>query len=150
MKKIIIIIVIVLATLGLGVILFVQSNKNQPAEADVISLNGIHWHANLAIYIKGQKQEIPTDIGIGAVHKPFHTHDTTGELHLEFQGKVTKQDTALKKFFENWDKTFTTNCIFDSCNSDQGKVKFLVNGKENMEFENYQAKDKDNLEIRYE
>ncbi len=150
MKKIIIIIVIVLAALGLGVILFMQDAKNQPTQGDVISETGIHWHANLAIYIKGQKQEIPTDIGISAVHKPFHTHDTTGELHLEFQGKVTKQDTALNKFFENWGKIFTANCIFDSCNSDQGKIKFLVNGKENTEFESYQVKDKDNLEIRYE
>lgn len=150
MKKIIIIALIVLAVMGLGLVLFVQSEKSQPDESGILSTNGLHWHAQLAIYIKGEKIPVPKDIGIGMVHDPFHTHDDTGELHLEFEGKVTKQDTELRRFFKNWNKTFTANCIFEFCNSEQGKVKFLVNGQENTEFENYRAKDKDNLEIRYE
>ncbi|MBI3231843.1 MAG: hypothetical protein HYZ51_02055 [Candidatus Doudnabacteria bacterium] len=150
MKKIIIIIVIVVATLGLGVILFTQSEKTQPEAGDVISKNGMHWHAKLAVFIKGQQQSVPKDIGIGTVHKPFHTHDDTGELHLEFSGLVTKQDTKLSQFFKNWNKVFNSNCIFEFCNSQEGKVQFLVNGQENKESDNYEVKDKDNLEIRYE
>lgn len=150
MKKTIIIIVIVLAVLGLGVILFLQDAKNQPVQGDIISETGIHWHANLAIYIKGEKREIPTDVGLGVVHDPFHTHDTTGQLHLEFNSRVTRQDTKLKEFFDNWNKAFNSNCIFEYCSGPEGRVKFLVNGQENQQFENYEVKDKDNLEIRFE
>ncbi len=139
-----------MAALGLGVILFMQDAKNQPAQGDVLSQNGLHWHAQLAVYVKGQKQELPNNIGLGAVHEPFHTHDNTGEIHLEFGGVVTKQDTQLKKFFANWNKQFSSNCIFEFCNGQEGTVKLLVNGQENQEFENYEVKDKDNIEIRYE
>ena len=150
MKKIIIIVVIVVATLGLGVILFMQSENSQPQQGDVISKNGMHWHAKLAMFVKGQQQPVPKDIGIGVKHEPFHTHDDTGELHLEFQGLVTKKDTELNKFFGNWNKTFNSNCVFEYCNGSEGTVKFMVNGQENKEFENYQVKDGDKIEIRYE
>ena len=150
MKKIFIISAIVIAVLGLGALLFIQGERSQPAQGDAISETGIHWHADLAIYIKGQKQTVPKDIGIGIVHKPFHTHDGTGQLHLEFGGKVTKEDIKLKKFFENWNKTFSNNCIFEHCNGSEGKVKFLVNGKENSEFENHEVQDGEKLEVRFE
>lgn len=117
---------------------------------DIISRQGLHWHPELAIYIKGQKQEIPADIGIGAIHKPIHTHDSTGTIHMEMEGLVTKEDSKLSKFFEIWDKTFNSSCILEFCNGSEGTVKMTVNGQENKDYENYLMKDKDKIEIRYE
>lgn len=119
-------------------------------EDDIISRSGIHWHPELSIVIKGQKQEISANVGLGAVHQTFHTHDTSGVLHLEQQDLVTKKDILLGRFFKIWGKEFNRSCIFDSCNGSGGKVAMLVNGKENTEFENYLTKDQDKIEIRYE
>lgn len=110
-------------------------------ESDIVSKTGLHWHPELAMYVKGVTQEIPANIGIGAVHKPIHTHDASGTLHLEFQGLVRKQDITLGQFFKNWGtdmRSFGTN------------LKMTVNGKENAEYENYGMQDKDKIEIHYE
>lgn len=125
-------------------------SRPQAPVSDIISKNGIHWHPELTITVKGQKQEIPANIGIGVTHQPMHTHDATGVIHLEMAGRVTKDDIKLGKFFRIWDKQFNSNCVFDSCNGSDGKVKILVNGQENTEFENYQMQDKDKIEIIYE
>src|SRR5439155_9841839 len=57
---------------------------------DVVSKHGIHWHPELAIYIHGQKQTIPANLGIGRSYSTnkwydpmmqmtdVHTHDTSG------------------------------------------------------------------------
>lgn len=142
--------IVVLIAIPVGGLIWYASTRSPLPESDVISKTGIHWHAALAIIIKGNEQEIPTDIGIGAVHKPIHTHDATGEIHMEMQGLVTKQDILLGEFFKIWGKQFNSNCIFDSCNGSDGTVKLFINGNENIEFENYQMKDKDKIEIKYE
>lgn len=126
-----------------------ESATNVP-EDQIVSQNGLHWHPKLSIVIKGQQQEIAKDIGIGAIHQDLHTHDTSGTIHMEMQGLVTKDETRLSEFFRIWGKTFSANCIFDKCNGEDGRVKMLVNGKENSDFENYEMKDGDAIEILYE
>lgn len=126
-----------------------EKHPQNPASV-IISRNGIHWHSELSIYINGVEQEIPANIGIGARHQPIHTHDASGVIHLEFQGIVKKEDTALGKFFKTWSKQFNQNCIFDFCNNENKKIKMLVNGKENTEFENYRMQNNDKIEIRFE
>lgn len=119
-------------------------------QANMIAEDGIHWHANLSIMIKGEKQEIPANIGLGAVHNPIHTHETDGVIHLEFNGKVREQDTKLGVLFRNWNKQFSGECIFNSCNGAEGTVSMTVNGNKNTDFENYLMRDGDNIEIRFE
>ncbi len=116
----------------------------------VISNNGLHWHARLAIKIKGENRDIPANMGLGAVHNPIHTHDSTGEIHYEFGGTVREQDIKLKKFFDAWGKQFSSTCVLDRCNGPEGQVKMLVNGVPNNEFENYIPKNGDNIEIVFE
>ena len=170
MKKLI----LILALIAIGVIAIGLLSGNKPKTTannvsqtqqtrDIVSKDGIHWHPHLAIYIKGQKQEIPANIGIGKQYSSskwydpmmsmtdFHTHDTSGELHWEvMEGPVTKDHVTLKAFFEVWGKTFNSAQIFDYKNGSDGTVKMTVNGQPNTEFENYQVKDKDQIEIRYE
>ncbi len=117
-------------------------------ESDIISRETIHWHPELSIYIKGQIQEIPGNAGTASI---MHTHDATGMIHVHPKNKlVLKDDITLGNFFKLWGKKFSSTCIFDNCNSSEGKVNMTVNGEENTEFENYVMRDKDKIEVRYE
>ena len=113
--------------------------KNDP---NLISRSGLHWHPELAIFVKGgEKQEIPANLGIGTVHNPMHTHDSSGVIHLEFQGVVRKDNLKLGRFFEVWGKDFMELGV---------TVKMTVNGEEDTELQNYIMKDGDKIELRYE
>ena len=131
--------VVLLAIAGIFILPSPKSiDSNDPNE---VATNGLHWHPQLEIYVKGEKIEIPRNIGIGAVHESVHTHDDLPIIHLEFPGIVRKEDITLGKFFEVWGKdmrSFGTN------------MKMTVNGKENTEFENYVMRDGDKIELRYD
>lgn len=137
-----------------GGVFFLSKGSNSSVPSDqIVASNGLHWHPKLEIYIKGQKQEIPANIGIGAVHQKIHTHDEDtkdGVVHMEMQGVVTKDDTKLGNFFRIWGKEFSSTKLFDKINGADGTVKMTVNGQENKDFENYLMKDGDKIEIKYE
>lgn len=147
----------------LGVILTIAATSPQSTvkdtftgeENDIVSEQGIHWHPELAIYIKGEKQEIPANVGLGGAGpmgmEPLHTHDTTGQLHAEWQrGPIKKGHLKVARFFEGWKKPFTKDQILDSKTGEGGTVTMAVNGQPNTEFENYIMSDGDKIEIRYE
>ena len=142
--------VIVAIAVPLGGLIWYGATRPPTPESDIVSKKGLHWHPELTITINVKNQEIPANIGIGAVHQPIHTHDASGVVHMEIQGLVTKEDTKLGRFFKIWGKQFNSNCIFDYCNGADGNVKMFVNGKENTEFDNYLMQDKDKIEIKYE
>lgn len=136
------ILVFTVAIITGAVVLLTKPEPKIPPE-QIIAKNGLHWHPKLTIYIKGEKQEIPTDIGLGAVHQPIHTHKEDykdGVVHMEMSGVVTKEQTTLGNFFRIWGKDFNFG----------GNPKMTVNGKENMDLNNYLMKNGDNIEIRYE
>lgn len=134
------------STLGVAVIgslVWLVASQSKTLESDIVSRNGFHWHPELAIYVKGEKQEIPANIGIGAIHQPIHTHDDSGQgiIHMEFQGLIRKQDIALGQFFKNWSKDMR---------SFGANMQMTVNGKENIEYESYIMGDKDKVELRFD
>jgi hypothetical protein len=136
-----------------AVFLLSRGEQVNVPEDQIISRTGIHWHPRITILIKGEKQEIPADFGVGAVHSPIHTHaadSKEGILHLEMSGLVTKDETKLSKWFQLWGKEFNSNRLFDKTNGSDGTVKMFVNGQENTEFENYLMEDGDKIEVRYE
>lgn len=104
MKYILIFTFIVIAGV-IGYVFYSQLNSNQ---VDTISRNGIHWHPELEIYVKGEKVEIPQDVGLGVVHNPIHTHEDLPIIHLEFDGVVRKDDITLKQFFKVWGKDLSS------------------------------------------
>ena len=138
----------------IGISFLLTNNSSSPiTEEQIVSRNGLHWHPKLAVYIKGEKQEFSDSIGLGAVHQKMHTHAEDykdGVVHMEIEGLVTKDQTRLGNFFRIWGKEFNSTQLFDNKNSSEGTVKMAVNGKENKDFENYQMRDGDNIEIRYE
>ncbi len=150
-RRIFTIAVWVIVLIGVGGGLYAFSRRSSaPDESGVVSRSGLHWHSQLSLFIKGKRQEIPADIGIGIVHQPIHTHDTSGEIHMEFEGVVREDDLRLGALFRNWGKQFHSQCVLEHCNGTEGSVKMFVNGKENGEFERYIMRDKDKIEIRFE
>lgn len=118
-----------------------NTNVSTVDDPDVLSTNGIHWHSKLEIYVKGVKQDIPSGLGLLGVHRPMHTHDDVPTIHLEFPARVTRNDTKLGNFFEVWGKN----------PSDFGQiVTMTVNGESKTELMDYQMKDGDQIELRYE
>lgn len=123
----------------------------------------VHWHPKLTIYINGEKQVIPANVGLGSQYadSPFydpmmqmteiHTHATDGILHWELMhGAKSVDDLRLDNFFQVWGKTFNSECVFEYCNNDGKTAKMFVNGQPNSDYENYIVKDSDDIVIRYE
>ncbi|MDP3998652.1 MAG: hypothetical protein Q8P89_03485 [bacterium] len=148
--KIIVGIILATTLILVGAVFLFSGPQESIPEEQIVTRSGLHWHPKLEIFIKGQKQDIPGSIGLTPVERPIHTHEADGVIHLEFPGLVKKDDLKLGQFFKIWGKEFNSNCIFDKCNGEEGKVKMTVNGQENQEFENYSMRDADQIEIRYE
>lgn len=128
---------------AIGGLIWYAATRPPIPESDIVSRSGFHWHPELTIYVKGKKQEIPQNIGIGAVHQPIHTHDDSnqGIVHMEFQGMARKQDVTLGQFLKNWGKDI---------NSFGTNAKMTVNGEENLELENYVMQDKDKIDLYFD
>ena len=125
----------------------------------------IHWHPVVKIKIKGDNIVIPTigssgDFhGPGIIHQPVHTHDETGQLHLEMNSP-TPETMVLGFFFHNvWTQTFNGTCISDLrdpksgkilCNGPEGNLSMKVNGRCNYQFDRYIPQDLDNIMITFE
>ena len=148
------ILIIVLVCIGLLLGATWWSKNLQQKDPEIVSLNGMHWHPELEIYVKGEKVEIPTNIGVGTQYAGMsgydtgmqmtavHTHDATGVIHFEFpKGAVYKKDLTLGQFFKMWNKDF---------HSFGNNVSMTVNGKENTELDQYVMQDKDKIILRYE
>lgn len=155
----------------IGVIIAIAMNSPQQKSAssfqgsdnEIISQTGVHWHPELAIYIKGQKQGIPANIGIGTQYSSnkfydpmmkmtdVHTHDSSGQLHWEvMDGPVKKGHVKLSVFFGIWGKAFNKDQILDSKNGEGGTIKMTVNGQPNTDYEKNVIHDGDKIEIRFE
>ncbi len=141
------IVIIVTIVFAIGMIVWAKSMQstntsvNDTGDSNVLSTKGLHWHPELDIYVKGIKQEIPNGLGLVGGHKPMHTHDDVPIVHLEYPAKVTREDTRLGKFFTVWGKDFR----------EFGQdVTMTVNGEPNTEYENYEMKDGDKIELHYE
>lgn len=130
------------AVVLIGGLIMAYRSRPQIPESDIISRKGIHTHPELAIYVKGIKQEMPASLGVKpSFMAPVHTHEPNGVIHLEFQGLVQKKDIMLGQFFKSWGRDI---------NSFGTNMKMTVNGKENTDHGNYLMQDKDKIELRYE
>lgn len=108
---------------------------------DIVATNGLHAHPELEMYVKGEKVDIPQNVGLGAVHSPIHTHDDLPAIHLEFSGVVKEKDIKLSEFFKVWGKDI---------NSFGSNMQMTVNGENNTEFGDYVMKNGDKIVLRYE
>lgn len=125
----------------IGALSWYAATRPKTPESEIISRKGLHWHPELSIEAAGQRVEIPANLGIGVTHNPIHTHDTSGTLHLEMQGLVRRENLKLKEFFKVWGKDIES---FGS------NMRMTVNGQDNVEFGDYEMKDGDKIELKFD
>lgn len=142
----------------LGIIVWLFTLPRKPKSPTVKGKN--HIHATLAIMIDGVAVTIPGGIGLlpggGTTHIPgaqqvIHTHVENDQLHIESVtgGALHEDDTKVSTFFRIWGKEFNSTTILDKTTVAGGTLVFKVNGVENTDFQNYQMRDLDKLEIIY-
>ena len=171
MKKPIIILFIVIASVGFAYFLFLQEPGNKttveatgfkyvPKAADLLvnlkkadleplSTEGteFHIHQHLDIIINGENISIPANIGVGGSFiSPLHTHDTTGVLHVE---SPQKKDFKLSQFFTEWGLTFNNSCIFTYCENISHKLVVGLNGNKIDSAPDHILKPHDQISIWY-
>ncbi len=129
----------IIATLLIATFLLTQRGSGD--DPTVLASHGLHWHPSLEIYVRNEKIEIPQNIGLGAVHKPVHTHDDLPIIHLEFGGIVREGDIMLGEFFKNWGKDMR---------SFGGNVRMTVNGATSTDYERYIMRDGDIIKLYYD
>ena len=106
-----------------------------------------HIHPNLKIMINGQKQEIPTNIGVKTnCMNSLHTHDNSGVIHVE---SPEKRDFTLADFFAVWNKAYNKNQILDYKVDDNHLISQTVNGIEVQDYESTILRDNDKIVIYY-
>lgn len=119
--------------------------KAPTGEGDAVAA-GLHWHPELQIFVDGEKQQIPANIGLGGGgHQPIHTHTEDveqGVLHFEFGGVAYTGDLRLGNFFRIWGNK-DMQAAFGTLE------QMIVNGEENSEFGEYVVQSEDKIELHY-
>jgi hypothetical protein len=89
----------------------------------------IHAHQHLDLFIKGKAVSVPGMIGVNVPEQfisPVHTHDGTGEIHVE---SPTVQTYTIGQFFDIWGVRLSSKCIGAYCEDGRNSIKVFVNGK---------------------
>ncbi len=139
--------VLALLLVGGFYLLKADAEDSEAKDNGIIPSGPIHWHPELKIFINGDDIFIPTGIGLTGEHKPIHTHESDGTLHVENQ-YPSKKNMRLGYFFEVWEKEFSEECIFTYC-TDVGTLRMTVDDVENNEFDDYILQDGDKIVIEY-
>lgn len=96
-----------------------------------------HIHSHLSVFVDGEEQSIPADVGINAAcMAEVHTHDATGEIHIETPGRGGER--TLADFFAVWDQPLTRSGF---------EREITVNGQEASP--EYVFADGDEIEVRF-
>ena len=97
-----------------------------------------HIHPILKIFVDGQPEKITPDIGLSYdCEKVLHTHDDTGELHVESQDYRLY---TLGNFFEVWKKSFQREGF---------SLKATTDGQEIADPDRIILKDKEEIILNY-
>lgn len=107
----------------------------------------MHIHVKLQIIIDGSQEVIPANIGMSATcDKAVHTHDQTGEIHVE---SPVKYEFRLKHFFQIWGRPFTRDNILGNVADSTHTLNFRVNNQANLDYENLVLVDGQQIGIEY-
>jgi hypothetical protein len=87
-----------------------------------------HVHVALSIYVHGQQETVPAQIGLTPqLFAPLHTHDTSGTLHVE---SAAPYQFTLGQFFDVWGVRFTTSCVGGYCSNGEDQLRVYVDGQQ--------------------
>lgn len=108
------------------------ANADQAAErADLIGLPAegttMHEHANVQVFVHGEQQDVPTDIGVGDDIVSLHTHEPSGTVHMESQSIYP---FTLGEFFDVWGVRLNETCLGGHCEDDESTLRVFESGVE--------------------
>ena len=135
-----------------------SSNDPDPISQDCLNHDGLarHDHATLQIFINGEKEMIPTNVGImtdicnqeGEEMHAVHTHDSSGRLHIESNEDI---DIPIGVFFDIWGHHFDETGIFEYRVNSTHELVMTVGGQQINEYDDYLlVNTSDIIEIRYQ
>lgn len=130
---------------------------NGPHATDpTYNLNSFHIHAQLSIFVNGQKVAIPTFGGVSGGDE-IHTHDATGLIHIHPLAPRTSF-VKLGEIFDKWKaapQNGNPNAVFNGTNllnnveNATHRIQMFVNGVPTSAEQNYQVRDGDDIVIAY-
>lgn len=135
--------VIAAVVAGLVVILLFSGGKRGGLTSSTVPclVEGLplaqHIHPKLRIIIEGIEQVIPTNIGINVCEHAVHTHDTTGEIHVEAQDS---RAYTLGDFFDVWGEPIA---------KDGYTLEMTVDGAVSQELGALKLKDEQEIVVTY-
>jgi hypothetical protein len=138
--------------------LYNSSTDPDPISQDCLDHNGLarHDHAVLKIFINGNEESIPGNVGIltdicnedGEEMHAVHTHDSTGRLHIESNEDI---DIPIGVFFDIWGHHFDETGIFEYRVNSTHELIMTVGGQQINLYDDYLLVDtSDIIEIRYQ
>jgi hypothetical protein len=100
-----------------------------------------HIHPTLTITADGEQEVIPANIGISSTCMPeVHTHDETGQIHVESVVADRMDNFSLVDFFAVWEQPIERPGY---------DVAFFLNGEEKASAEEVPFVDQSNIEVVY-
>ena len=138
--------------------LYNSSTDPDPISQDCLDHNGLarHDHAVLKIFINGNEEPIPGNVGIltdicnedGENMHAVHTHDDSGRLHIESNEDI---DIPIGVFFDIWGHHFDETGIFEYRVNSTHELIMTVGGQQINQYDDYLLVDtSDIIEIRYQ
>ena len=139
-------------------------DHNGPHETDPdVDLGGFHIHAQLNLFVNGERIEIPDELGVDetGIVSAIHTHDADNRLHLHnINGESLDDFLTLGDFFETWranaglagnnpDAILTANQLMTHEVDSEHALKMFVNGQEVNDFQEYKIHEGDNITVVY-
>ena len=135
-----------------------SSNDPDPISQDCLNHDGLarHDHATLQIFINGEQELIPANVGImtdicnqeGEEMHAVHTHDSSGRLHIESNEDI---DIPIGVFFDIWGHHFDETGIFEYRVNSTHELVMTVGGQQINEYDDYLLiNTSDIIEIRYQ
>ena len=107
-----------------------------------------HVHSHLDLFVDGQRQEIPAQIGI--LSSPsclfwLHTHSADGVIHVE---SPTKKEFTLGQFLDIWSQTHAgSKPLFDAVANKT--VTAYVNGTQVQDYRSIQLESRKQIVLAY-
>ncbi len=107
---------------------------------------GYHIHPHLRIVIDGKNVPVPANIGSGGCEKVMHTHDASGEIHIE---PNFYQEFTLGQFFREWEQPLSAALLLDKTADASHEIIMTVDGKPDAEFGNLVLRDGQEIVLEY-
>ncbi len=146
-KKLVILGLLLVAVAIVVNMFLVQNNQEVGVVGD------IHYHADFAIYLNGQRYNFFQEKYMSTQNKSFsnfaHLHDLKGNIIHKHASGIT-----LGFFLDTLEMKLDQRClVLDDgtpyCNEGSKELKFYVNGKQNDEFDRYDIQDEDKILLSY-